>query len=127
MRNPFEGFKWQLVHRLDLRRNHVTGEPLAALTLRSPGLEKIVRHPASVTTSATLQVQSLASTAEVLCLVEGAPNEPYSYMEKSRCRSRTGFSRCIHMLDQWQSRHGFSADCRCRSRRSLPRGSRGIC
>ena len=36
MRNPFEGFKWQLVHRIDLSRNHVTGEPLASLTLRSP-------------------------------------------------------------------------------------------
>jgi len=35
MSNPFEGFKWQLVHRLDLRRNRVTGEPLASLTLRS--------------------------------------------------------------------------------------------
>src|SRR5687768_7350950 len=33
MSNPFEGFKWQLVHRLDLRRNRVTGEPLASLTL----------------------------------------------------------------------------------------------
>jgi hypothetical protein len=35
MRNPFEGFKWQLVHRLDLRRNRLTGDPLASLTLRS--------------------------------------------------------------------------------------------
>jgi hypothetical protein len=35
MRNPFEGFKWQLVHRLDLRRNCLTGDPLASLTLRS--------------------------------------------------------------------------------------------
>jgi hypothetical protein len=34
MRNPLEKFKWQLVHELDLRRNRVTGEALASLTLR---------------------------------------------------------------------------------------------
>ena len=77
MSKTFERFKRQLVHQLDLRRNCVTGEPLASLTLRS--------HDRPLSSGSVVPAKGWPKTSEYI----------FPYDPRSICAA---FTRACHVL-----------------------------